>query len=132
MVTKAAPTLSRAKVTLSARRKPQRLPEMPVSPLFQADGTFKILQLGDLHFGVMHEKCRDVAWESAAKPCVGDTDTLAMLERWLDEEKPDLVVFSGDQLNGQSSSWDEKSVIPKYISPVIKRKIAWTSIMGNQ
>jgi hypothetical protein len=131
MVTKAAPSLARARVTLSARRKPVALPEMPVNPLFKSDGTFKILQIGDIHFGVRHEPCREVDWESAEKPCLGDTDTLKMIERWLDEEKPDLVVFSGDQLNGQTSSWDEKSVMPKYLTPIIKRKIAWASIMGN-
>jgi predicted MPP superfamily phosphohydrolase len=100
---------------------------MPIAPLFKEDGSFKILQLADLHFGVRHEPCREVEFE-----CVGDVDTLKLVERWLDAEKPDLVVFSGDQLNGQRSSWDEKSVIPKHITPVIQRGIPWTSIMGNQ
>lgn len=131
MVTKAAPSLSRAKVTMSLRRKPAPLPELPVNPLFNRNGTFKILQLADIHFGVRHEPCREVGWESKEKPCVGDADTIKLIERWLDEEKPDMVVFTGDQLNGQTTSWDEKSVIPKYIAPLIKRKIQWTSIMGN-
>jgi metallophosphoesterase superfamily enzyme len=117
---------------MSARRKPLPLPHLSVNPLFNADGTYKILQVADLHLSVRHEVCRDVDWESEAKPCVGDSDTITLLERWLDEEKPDLVVFSGDQLNGQFTSWDEKSVMPKYLAPVIQRKIAWTSIMGNQ
>ena len=118
-------------MTMSLRRKPVPLPEMPVTPLFKSDGTFKIMQIADLHFGVRHEPCREVDWESADKPCTGDVDTLKMLERWLDEEKPDMVVFSGDQLNGQTSSWDEKSVMPKYIVPIVERKIQWASIMGN-
>lgn len=132
MVTKAVPILSRAKVTLSMRRKPIPLPEMPVTPLFKPDGTFKILQIADIHFGVRHEVCRDVDWQSATNLCEGDTNSTLLIERWLDEEKPDLVVFSGDQLNGQKSSWDEKSVMPKYLTPIINRKIAWASIMGNQ
>lgn len=132
MVSKAKPAVSLAKVTLSARRKPLPLPVMPINPLFKSDGTFRILQLADLHLAVRHEPCREVDWESKEKPCVGDVDTIKLIERWLDEEKPDMVVFSGDQLNGQLTSWDEKSVIPKYIAPVIQRKIPWTSIMGNQ
>lgn len=132
MVTKAVPNLARAKVTLSIRRKPIHLPEISVTPLFKSDGTFKILQIADIHFGVRHEVCREVDWENATNPCVGDTNSTQMIERWLDKEKPDLVVFSGDQLNGQKSSWDEKSVMPKYLTPIINRKIAWASIMGNQ
>jgi hypothetical protein len=49
----------------------------------------------------------------------------------LDEEKPDLVVFTGDQLNGQETSWDSKSVIAKVVGPVVDRKIPWTAIFGE-
>jgi len=42
-----------------------------------------------------------------------------------------LSVFSGDQLNGQGTSWDVRSVLPKVLDPVISRKIPWTAILGN-
>lgn len=61
-----------------------------------AEGTFRILQVADLHFSVGDGECRD----TDKNPCVGDVDSAALLERVLDAEKPDLVVFSGDQLNG--------------------------------
>jgi len=49
----------------------------------------------------------------------------------LDAEKPDLVVFTGDQLNGQGTSWDSRSVIAKFAMPIIERKIPWTAVFGN-
>lgn len=49
----------------------------------------------------------------------------------LDLEKPDLVVFSGDQLNGQGTSWDPKSVLAKFAVEVTDRKIPWAAVFGN-
>jgi hypothetical protein len=39
--------------------------------------------------------------------------------------------ISGDQINGQGTSWDERSTIPAVLMPVIERKIHWVSIFGN-
>ena len=85
-------------------------------------------------------------------PCVGDTDTLALIGEALDAEKPDLVVGScfdvadvdllwrlvlaslpltSDQLNGQKTSYDSRSVLAKFATPVIDRKISWAAIFGN-
>lgn len=85
------------------------------------------MQIADLHFSVGHGECRD----TLKSPCVGDTDTIDLINKMLDEEKPDMVVFTGDQLNGQETSWDAKSVIAKVIGPVIDRKIPWTAIFGE-
>ncbi|KAE8270439.1 hypothetical protein A4X09_0g1886 [Tilletia walkeri] len=114
-------------VTLTIRRTPHPNPSLPVPLTFKTDGTFKIMQIGDMHFSVAHEICRDTQKE----PCVGDVDTLAMLGRWLDEEKPDMVVLSGDQLNGQATSWDVKSVLPKVTKMLSDRKIMFAAIQGN-
>lgn len=54
-----------------------------------------------------------------------------MLARVLDAEKPDLVVFTGDQLNGQKTSWDSKSVLAKFAREVIRRRLPWAAILGN-
>lgn len=67
---------------------------MPVAPLFKPDGTFKIIQIADLHYSVGPEPCREVArW--MRKTCKTNT-TQEMVENWLDMEKPDMVVFSGE------------------------------------
>jgi len=96
-------------------------------PRFSKEGKFKIMQIPDLHFSVSHGECRD----TLKSPCVGDTDTIDLLSKMLDEEKPDMVVFTGDQLNGQDTSWDAKSVIAKVTGPIIDRKIPWTAIFGE-
>lgn len=125
------PEFSSSGVRLTMRRAPIPNPPLPVHPLFKADGTFKIVQLADMHFSVTHGDCREVDWQSSEKPCVADDDTNTLIGQWLDEEKPDLVVWSGDQLNGQGSSWDVKSVLPKVLKEVIDRKIPWAAIQGN-
>jgi DNA repair exonuclease SbcCD nuclease subunit len=49
----------------------------------------------------------------------------------ISEEKPDLVVFSGDQLNGQGTSWDPKSVLAKFARAVTDKGIPWAAVFGN-
>lgn len=49
----------------------------------------------------------------------------------LDEENPSLVVFTGDQLNGQGTSWDPKSVLAKFAKAVTSRGIPWAAVFGN-
>jgi metallophosphoesterase superfamily enzyme len=77
---------------------------------------------------VSHGKCRD----TDRTPCgQGDDLTSDLLATTLDAEKPDLVVFTGDQLNGQGTSWDSRSVLAKFATPVIERQIPWTAVFGN-
>lgn len=122
-----------AQVSLSFRRKPMRKPAL--EPLtFKKDGTFKILQLADLHFSVSPEPCRDVDLKDprwAERGCLSKNDTLALVDMWLDTEKPDMVVLTGDQLNGQKTSWDPRSVLSLYTAPLIARKIPYAVILGN-
>jgi len=66
------------------------------------------------------------------KPCEhSDNLTTSLLSRVISEEKPDLVVFSGDQLNGQSTSWDPKSVLAKFARAVTDKGIPWAAVFGN-
>ncbi|KAK7466365.1 Phosphatase dcr2 [Stygiomarasmius scandens] len=95
---------------------------------FDRDGKFKIMQIADLHYSVNIGECRDVRFS----PCTGsDNLTNSLLGRVLDIEKPDLVVFTGDQLNGQGTSWDPKSVLAKFAKAVTERQIPWAAVFGN-
>ena len=95
---------------------------------FSRDGKFRILQVADLHFSVSRGTCRD----TNISPCEGsDNLTSTLLAKVLDAERPDLVVFTGDQLNGQGTSWDTKSVLAKFAKVVTQRKIPWASVFGN-
>ena len=95
---------------------------------FSKDGQFKILQVADLHFSVDHGACKDVQIDNCEN---ADDLTLALMGQTLDLEKPDMVVFTGDQLNGQGTSWDPRAVMAKFAGPVIDRKIPWAAVFGN-
>ena len=41
------------------------------------------------------------------------------------------MVFTGDQLNGQGTSWDPRSVLAKFATAVTDRKIPWAAVFGN-
>jgi len=114
-------------VSISMRRGVKLPPRAP--PLhFSRDGRFKIVQIADLHFSVGAGPCRD-----PSSPCNGGAYayTESLIERILDKEQPDLVVFTGDQLNGQGTSWDATSVLAKFAAPVISRRIPWAAVFGN-
>ncbi|WVW78226.1 hypothetical protein I302_100178 [Kwoniella bestiolae CBS 10118] len=113
-------------VGMAVRRGNPVAPRAQV-PKFHKDGTFKIMQIADLHYSVGEGQCKD----TDKTPCSGDSDTAQWLGEALDAEKPDLVVFSGDQLNGQSTSYDSRSVLAKFAKPVIEREIPWVAIFGN-
>ncbi|EIN09401.1 Metallo-dependent phosphatase [Punctularia strigosozonata HHB-11173 SS5] len=114
-------------VHLTYRRGVQPVPKaLPLH--FSHDGRFKILQVADLHFSVARGKCRD----TDLVPCSNsDNLTSTLIDHVLDAEKPDLVVFTGDQLNGQGTSWDSRSVLAKFAKAVIARKIPWAAVFGN-
>ena len=57
--------------------------------------------------------------------------TLHLVTHMLAHENPDLVIFTGDQLNGQGTSWDPRSVLAKFATAVTDRKIPWAAVFGN-
>ncbi|KAF8325842.1 Metallo-dependent phosphatase-like protein [Cantharellus anzutake] len=115
-------------VSVVFRRGVKRTPRGK-PPHFNRDGTYKIMQIADLHYSVSEGVCRDT---NMSPPCKkGDVTTDTLLSRALDIEKPDLVVFTGDQLNGQGTSWDSKSVLAKFAKTVIDKGINWAAVFGN-
>ena len=85
------------------------------------NGKFKIMQIADI--------------QDTNKTA---PDTLRLIEAALDSEKPDLVVFSGDQIKGygfnlQHGDIDKKvrTAIDNIVSPVVERKIPFTLCFGN-
>lgn len=80
--------------------------------------TFKIMQIADTQEG------------AKVSP-----DTLDLINAALDKEKPDLVVYSGDQIWGKTSFKGNrekvKSVLDTLTKPVRNRKIPFTVCFGN-
>lgn len=70
-------------------------------PTITKDGKFKIMQISDLHLSTGVRPCRDPEPKDYhGGHCDADTRTLDFIARILDDEKPDMVVLSGDQVNG--------------------------------
>jgi hypothetical protein len=82
---------------------------------FRADGTFKLVQFTDAQDG----------------PNI-DVRTIKLMEKILDYESPDLVVLTGDNIDGRSKSKAEvKKAIDNIAQPMEKRKIPWAVVFGN-
>ncbi|GAA5887611.1 hypothetical protein JCM6882_001470 [Rhodosporidiobolus microsporus] len=123
---------SRVGASLAYRKQNKELPPTPVLR-FSPSGNFTILQVADLHFSVGPGECRDVdpRHVEQCKKDGADMYSLKWLETALEEVKPDMVVLSGDQLNGQESSWDAQSVVLKWAPLLYERGIPWATIFGN-
>jgi hypothetical protein len=115
---------------LTVRRgQPEKLEK--TIPRIRKDGKFKIMQAADLHLSTGFGACRDTEPDGKnGDRCDADTKTLEFVGRMLDEEKPDLVVLSGDQVNGETAP-DAQSAIFKAAELFIQRKIPYAAIFGN-
>jgi predicted MPP superfamily phosphohydrolase len=112
--------------------RPETHTRESVAPRVNRDGKFKILQISDAHLSTGLGVCRDAIGENGKeiKNCDADPRTLEFIESILDDEKPDMVVLSGDQTEGPAAH-DTESTIFKMTTPLIERKIPWAAIFGN-
>ncbi|XP_049365687.1 probable inactive purple acid phosphatase 28 isoform X1 [Solanum verrucosum] len=107
-----------------------QLKKQPQLPLrFRSDGTFKILQVADMHYGNgMVTRCRDVL-ESEFNYC-SDLNTTHFLRKMIHIERPDLIVFTGDNIFG-SSATDAAESLFEVFAPAIESGIPWAAVLGN-
>ncbi|GAB1725999.1 hypothetical protein NU195Hw_g5432t1 [Hortaea werneckii] len=117
---------------LSTRHgQPKAEVKTPV-PRVNKGGKFKVLQLSDAHLATGVGVCRDAIGpkNEPSTNCEADIRTLEFIETILDDEKPDLVVLSGDQVEGPQSP-DTQSTLFKLAAPLIERQIPFAAIFGN-
>ena len=82
---------------------------------FNKNGSFKIVQFTDSQDG----------------PYI-DPRTIILMNKILDYENPDLVVLTGDNIDGKSKSVsDVKKAIDNIAQPMEKRHIPWAIVFGN-
>ncbi len=89
----------------------------PKALYFNNDKNFKIVQFTDVH------------WAAKEPGCLA---TLAMMNDVLDNEKPDLVVYTGDIVLSEYENREELAKGWKEVTaPVRDRKIKWVAVLGN-
>lgn len=112
---------------MSVRKGPFRVPERPV-PRINKDGKFKIMQVSDMHISTGLGRCRDEFPQTSH--CDADPRTLEFIGAQLDLENPDMVVLSGDQVNGETAP-DAQTAMFKVADLFVDRKIPYAMIFGN-
>ncbi|XP_057947859.1 probable inactive purple acid phosphatase 29 [Malania oleifera] len=96
---------------------------------FGRDGKFKILQVADMHFADgKTTPCLDVL--KTQFPSCSDLNTSAFLDRMILAEKPNLIVFTGDNIFGFDATDAVKSMNAAF-APAISSNIPWAAILGN-
>jgi len=81
------------------------------------DGSFRIMIFTDLHFSCGHT-------------CWIDHKTQTLVDGLLDLERPDLVVFNGDQIQSEGGM-KKPQIFMDVFAPVQRRNISFAVIFGN-
>ncbi|ANB11168.1 Dcr2p [Sugiyamaella lignohabitans] len=115
--------------SLTIRRGVENKPSKPVLRV-NPSGKFKILQVADLHFSTGEGICRDTFPSDSAGNCLADPRTLDFIKLVLDQETPDFVVMTGDQIFGDTAP-DAESALLKAVAPFIEREIPYAMVFGN-
>ncbi|KAF3785050.1 putative inactive purple acid phosphatase 29 [Nymphaea thermarum] len=96
---------------------------------FSERGQFKILQVADMHYANgKTTECLNVTQEQFAR--CSDLNTTAFLERMIRAEKPDLIVFTGDNIVGSDATDPIKSMDAAF-APAVAAGIPWAAVLGN-
>ncbi|KAE8646773.1 probable inactive purple acid phosphatase 29 [Cucumis sativus] len=115
-------TFPPTKSTAVQRNQPMRL-------RFGKNGEFKILQVADMHYANgKSTPCEDVLPDQISS--CSDLNTTAFLRRMILAEKPDFIVFTGDNIFGYDATDAAKSLDAAF-APAIASNIPWAAVLGN-
>lgn len=89
---------------------------------FRPDGSFKIVQFADLHFG----EGEDVNWGPEQ-----DSKSTSVMKSVILAESPDLVIFSGDQLTGNNIRDNATAYWSQVVAVCADFNIPWAIVFGN-
>ncbi|KVH92377.1 probable inactive purple acid phosphatase 29 isoform X2 [Cynara cardunculus var. scolymus] len=96
---------------------------------FDEQGEFRILQVADMHYADGRQTpCEDVLPEQFAH--CSDLNTTFFIERMIQAEKPDLIVFTGDNIYGADTT-DPVASMNAAFAPAITSNIPWAAVLGN-
>ena len=100
---------------IEAKRDPRKL-------VFDQNGTFKIAQFADLHFG----EAENTLWGPQQ-----DENSTRVISRVLAWELPDLVVYSGDQITGENIDSNATAYWGRLLQPCLNTNTPWATVFGN-
>eukprot|EP00730_Choanoeca_flexa_P001777 TRINITY_DN10780_c0_g2_i1.p2 TRINITY_DN10780_c0_g2~~TRINITY_DN10780_c0_g2_i1.p2 ORF type:complete len:346 (+),score=52.12 TRINITY_DN10780_c0_g2_i1:1762-2799(+) len=89
---------------------------------FRQDGTFRIVQFTDLHYG----EGEDVSWGPRQ-----DANSNRVLHSVLDHEDVDLVVYTGDLITGNNVHSNATSYWKELLLPSSQRGLKFATLFGN-
>ncbi|RCK60364.1 Protein SIA1 [Candida viswanathii] len=97
---------------------------------------YKVMQLSDLHFGQDLGRCETVIGEKDEdnvdeEKCTSDLKTLKFIEDSINQEKPDLIVITGDLIDIHRSI-DYKSILLKSLQPILANGIKFIYTFGDE
>lgn len=84
---------------------------------FNNNGNFRIMHITDTHF-------TDFPFQ----------ESISFIEKALDDYKPDLVIFGGDNIKGwfdTSMQLGTKAAIDQLVAPIVSRNIPFSFVYGN-
>ncbi|KAL6414308.1 putative inactive purple acid phosphatase 16 [Ilyonectria robusta] len=90
---------------------------------FKSDGTFQLSIFEDLHFG-------ENAWDAWGPQ--QDINSVQVLNKVLDFDRPDLVVLNGDLITGENTYLENSTdYLDMIVGPMVERGLTWASTYGN-
>jgi hypothetical protein len=97
---------------------------------FKDDGSFKILHLSDVHYRIGPDQpCNDVTRQQSPYCQDGAKNTTDFISRLIAAEQPDLVVHTGDIIDGSTHSAAQG--MDDLYGVTFGEGIAWAATMGN-
>ncbi|CAM8911443.1 unnamed protein product [Rhodiola kirilowii] len=96
---------------------------------FNQQGQFKILQVADMHYGDGKTTPCENVFPSQMASC-SDLNTTAFVIRMIKAEKPDLIVYTGDNIFGYDATDAVKSLDAAFAA-AINLNIPWAAVLGN-
>ena len=94
----------------------------PTKLVFDQNGRFKIAQFADLHFG----EAESTQWGPQQ-----DINSTRVMERVLAWERPDLVIYSGDQVTGENIYDNATRYWGRLLQPCLATNTRWATVFGN-
>lgn len=92
---------------------------------------YKVMQLSDLHFGQDLGRCSSTGAGTTDVKCSSDLKTLKFIETTIQQERPDLIVITGDLIDVERSL-DYKSILLKSLQPILATNTKFLYTFGDE